>query len=106
MQDTGKTPTRLPVLIKRRQAAELAGWSIATLDRRERTDPNIPPRIAVGATGRGPFAYRYDQWRAYLDAMPTSRPTAPTPERSQAHVELAHKSAAARREKRDAKAAA
>ena len=102
MQETGKPPQRR-VLIKRSEAARLAAWSIATLERRERDDPRIPARIAVGATGGKPYAYRYHEWVEYLAGLPESRPTAtPDPVLSKTQSDLARKAAAARRAARDA----
>ena len=67
-------------IIRRREAATLAHWSIPTLARRERTDPTIPPRISTGPNGKGPYGYRRGAWLAYLDALPRNRPAAtPTP---------------------------
>ena len=65
-----------PILIRRAEAARLAGWSIVTLAKRERSDPAIPCRIAVGANGGAPYAYRRSEWLAYLDRLPRAAPSA------------------------------
>jgi hypothetical protein len=103
MQATGKTPPQRQVLIKRSVAAQMAGWSLATLKRRERLDPRIPVKIAVGMTGGQPYAYRYDEWISYLAGFPAS-PASPTPDpdRSLTQAEVARQAAAARRAARDA----
>ena len=77
------------VLIPRREAAALAGWSVPTLDRRERSDPTIPARINVGPGEHGPYAYRRDEWLAYLDRLPRAAARVPSVETSARGAALA-----------------
>jgi hypothetical protein len=57
-------------LIKRREAAELLGVTVRTLDRRERDDPRIPARVAMGPAGGAPFAFVRAEWLAYVAGLP------------------------------------
>jgi hypothetical protein len=89
------------ILIRRSEAARLAGWSIVTLARRERTDPSIPARVNIGPGANGPFAYRRDEWQAYVDQLPRVAPPRPaTPEATAQARALARRSV----EKRQARA--
>lgn len=84
------------VLIKRSEAAMLARWSVETLARRERSDPRIPARISVGPGDNGPFAYRRDEWLAYLDQLERAAP-APVARGSSRSCETARRALAKRR---------
>lgn len=59
-------------LLRRKEAAKIAGWSLPTLRRRELSDPTIPPRIGTGPAGGPPWAYWSDGWQRYLDALPAA----------------------------------
>jgi len=75
MADTGTIQDAAPArrrrmpatrIYKRSIAAALAGYTVRTLDRRERTDPNIPKRVALGPGGGPPYGYVATEWDAYL----------------------------------------
>ena len=72
MADNAEPNRRVPI-IPRAEAFRLIGWSRSTGKRRERTDPNIPARIAIGPARYG---YRLDEWEQYMATLPRVR-TAP-----------------------------
>lgn len=91
--------TRL--LIRRSEAARIAGWSVPTLSRRERSDPGIPQRIATGPGGGPPYGYRLDEWSEYVARLPRATPPAPpTPEASIRAADIARDGVAKRKAKR------
>lgn len=82
-----------PKIIKRSVAAAQRGVSVRTLVRRERDDPDIPQRVALGPNGGPPYGYIAEEWDAYLASRPrVPRPVAeqPSAKRSRARARCTH----------------
>lgn len=56
-------------LIPRPRMAGIMGWSIKTVERREKSDPTFPERVVVG---RGRYAYRASDVQRYIDSLPVA----------------------------------
>lgn len=64
MKSSPAQPSRI---IPRRQAFAAIGWSSSTGRRREKSDPNMPDRVAIGPLRYG---FRLDEWERYVAALP------------------------------------
>lgn len=54
-------------LIPRRKALRIMGMSVSTGDRRERSDPDFPPRIEIGPSR---WAYRKADCLRWIESRP------------------------------------
>jgi len=55
-----------PKILRPKQAAALAGYSLPTFYRRKNDDPNFPRIVCLGFNSRAKGVFR-DEWIAYID---------------------------------------